>query len=86
MSVRLEVEQDDDREILTVYLGLTDEPIAQTIEIEHGQILIDESSDGEVVGIELIRPKDVRLAIKHVADQYQLPELLNAVENLLAAV
>lgn len=86
MSVRLEVEQDDDKEILTVYLRLSDEPVARTVEVEHGHILVDESSEGAVVGVELIRPKDVRQAIKRVADSYHLPEVANAVEDLLAAV
>ncbi len=84
MPLTFTIERDDDGQILVAYLKIADTPIARTVEIEHGSVIVDEAADGSMVGIEFICPKHIRLQLKDVAERYHLPELEQAVDELFA--
>lgn len=83
--MRFECEQDDDGRLMAAYVYVSDSPVARTVEIRRGQLMVDEAEDGSVVGVEFIYPESIRADLQLVGERYGLPDMSRQLDQVLAA-
>jgi uncharacterized protein YuzE len=66
-----------------LYLAVTDEPVAEAVQLEHGA-LVDVTADGSVVGIEILSPTRC-LPYAEILDRFEFAPDDEAVLRALAA-
>jgi hypothetical protein len=71
MNIRLEIDNEDD-EILALYITLAEEPVHRTVEIDPDTCYADEDAQGALVGVEVLYPAktDFDATIERVVSRY----------------
>jgi len=82
MSLNVSVERDEDQ-ILAIYIRVREGKVARTVEIAEGACYADEDIDGNLLGVEMVAPGQVRINVKAVSERYgskypAVEELLNS--------
>lgn len=82
MQVDVQIERDpDDGEILAVYVRVSQGAVARTVEICPGECYADEDESGNLLGVELLVPGEVRLNLDAVCGRY--PQVASNVDEIL---
>ena len=82
MQLVIQVERDpDDGEIIAVYVRVSRGAVARTIEICPGECYANEDESGNLLGVELLAPGELRLNLDAVCDRY--PQVACNVDAIL---
>jgi len=81
MKVSFTVDQDDGQ-ILAVYFSLAEGKVHKTVEITEGECYIDEDSNGNPLGVEMLCPGRLEILVKRVARKYHIRGMNRAVHSV----
>jgi len=69
MNLRVEIDQED-KQILAMYANIREGLVYRTVEIEPGACYADEDEFGNLLGVEMLCPGEVKIYIPRVANHY----------------
>lgn len=72
----------DDKQVLTVYVRLTDGKVKKTVELTDGACYVDVDSKGRPIGFEMLCPGKLAVSLRKLRKEYDLPGLDDAVKGV----
>ncbi len=81
MEISVSIDNDD-REVLAIYLRLRTGKVHRTVELSPGDCYVDEDQDGNPLGVEMLSPGQLKVNLHRLAETYRCPEIPEAIEHL----
>jgi uncharacterized protein YuzE len=72
----------DDNQILAIYMQLSDGKVKKTVEVSDGSCYVDVDSKGRPLGIELLAPDEIKLALRQVKKRFRVKGIDSAVKRI----
>lgn len=85
MSYNVSVERDNEQ-ILAIYIRIRDGHSAKTVEIAEGACYADEDEEGNLLGVEMLAPGEVKINMAAVKEHYTHPAVREVLDRALDTV